>query len=48
MDEHGQKVTDLGGSVVGETTEIPEVGRALFVTDPEGNPFGLSQPNVSG
>ncbi len=44
VDGYGQRVTYLGGSVVGEKTEIPEVGWALFVTDPEGNPLGLFEP----
>ena len=46
VDEYGQKVAELGGKVVGEKIEVPEVGWILFVTDPEGNPFGLFQPPV--
>ncbi|MFQ5987155.1 MAG: VOC family protein, partial [Thermoplasmata archaeon] len=44
VEEYGRKVTDLGGKVVGDKTEVPEVGWVLFVTDPEGNPIGLFQP----
>lgn len=46
VDEYGQKLTDLGGKVVGEKTEVPGIGWVLFVADPEGNPFGLFQPMV--
>lgn len=48
VDEYGQKVSDLGGEVVGDKTEVPGVGWVLFVTDLEGNPFGLFQSMASG
>jgi uncharacterized protein len=35
------KVKQLGGTVVKEKTEIPQIGWYAEVTDPDGNQFGL-------
>ena len=36
-----QKVTDGGGTVINDKTEIPNVGWFAIATDPEGISFGL-------
>ena len=38
------KVTDAGGKVLGEPTEIPGVGQYVSFTDSEGNRVSMLQP----
>ena len=40
------KATELGGSVVKEKTEIPEIGWYALFGDPEGNVMGIYQPKA--
>ncbi len=39
-----KKVTDAGGKVLGEPTEIPGIGHYVSFTDPEGNRVSMLQP----
>jgi predicted enzyme related to lactoylglutathione lyase len=39
-----KRVTDAGGKVFGEPTEIPEVGQYVSFTDTEGNRVSMLQP----
>ena len=39
-----KKVTDAGGKVLGEPTEIPGVGKYVSFTDTEGNRVSMLQP----
>jgi len=39
-----KKVTDAGGKVLGEPTEIPGVGQYVSFTDTEGNRVSMLQP----
>jgi len=45
LDEVSRKVVARGGSIVVEKDEIPGVGMLAYAKDPEGNIFGLLQPN---
>ncbi|MEJ2272082.1 MAG: VOC family protein [Candidatus Bathyarchaeota archaeon] len=44
IDEHLNKVTDLGGKILVPKQEVPTVGFIAVVIDPDGNQFGLLQP----
>jgi uncharacterized protein len=46
IDEYVDKVVKNGGKVISPKTEVPKVGSIVWVTDPEGNPFGMLQPSV--
>lgn len=39
-----KKVTDAGGSIMGEPMDIPGVGRYVAIVDTEGNRVGVLQP----
>jgi predicted enzyme related to lactoylglutathione lyase len=39
-----KKVTDAGGNILGEPTEIPGVGQYVSFTDTEGNRVSMLQP----
>ena len=43
VDDYAKKVEELGGKAMGEKVEVPNVGWVAFVSDPEGNSFGLFQ-----
>jgi predicted enzyme related to lactoylglutathione lyase len=42
------RVTKAGGAQTGGIDQIPGVGRFTYVTDTEGNVFGLMEPEASG
>lgn len=42
-----EKVLSHGGSQVGDIQEVPDMGRAAYVHDPEGNTIGLWQNTMS-
>ena len=42
--EHMKKVTDGGGTIIGEPMDIPGVGRWVSFKDTEGNRVGMLQP----
>lgn len=42
--EHIKKVTEVGGKVIGEPIEIPNVGWYVMFTDTEGNMLSMLQP----
>jgi predicted enzyme related to lactoylglutathione lyase len=44
IDEYLEKVADLGGKVIMPKQQIPTVGYIALALDPEGNSFGLLQP----
>jgi predicted enzyme related to lactoylglutathione lyase len=44
VDATAAKAKDLGGNVIVEPADIPEVGRFSIVADPTGAVFGLFQP----
>lgn len=44
MDEFLAKVTKLGGTVLMPKQQVPTVGWVAISVDPEGNQFGLLQP----
>jgi predicted enzyme related to lactoylglutathione lyase len=44
IDEYMEKVTKLGGKVLMPKQQVPMVGYITIALDPEGNPFGLLQP----
>lgn len=41
-----QSVKDLGGKILLPPTNIPEVGQAAVLQDPQGAPFGIFSPSV--
>ncbi len=45
VDDAVAKVKRNGGTIVMEKAAIPGVGYLAYFTDPEGNPFGLMQPD---
>ena len=47
IDEHIQKVTNLGGKILIPKQQVPTVGYIALATDPEGNQFGLLQPEMT-
>lgn len=46
LDGRIKKVTDNGGKIVVEKREIPGIGWLAYAKDPEGNIFGMLQPNA--
>jgi predicted enzyme related to lactoylglutathione lyase len=44
IDESMRRVTDAGGTVLGQPMEIPGVGRYVSFTDTEGNRVSMLQP----
>ena len=44
VNEGVRKVTNAGGTVLGEPMEIPGVGRYVSFTDTEGNRVSMLQP----
>jgi hypothetical protein len=47
-DRAAAKVKQLGGRILMEPTDIPNVGRFAAVTDPQGAAFNLFKPSQSG
>ena len=47
MDEYLEKVTKLGGKVLMPKQKVPTVGYIALAIDPEGNQFGLLQPEMT-
>jgi predicted enzyme related to lactoylglutathione lyase len=47
VDEYLEKVTRNGGKVVMPKMAIPGVGYQAYCLDPEGNTFGIHQPDES-
>ena len=45
LDRVVQEVTDRGGEIVEPEHEIPGIGWLAYAKDPEGNIFGMLQPN---
>jgi hypothetical protein len=45
LDESVKSVKNAGGKVVMEKTPIPTVGYFAYLQDPEGNIFGVMQPD---
>ena len=46
MDQYIEKVTKLGGKILMPKQQVPTVGYIALATDPEGNQFGLLQPEM--
>lgn len=46
IDEYIDRVTDLGGKILIPKQRIPTVGYVAIAIDPEGNQFGLMQPEM--
>ena len=42
-----EKVTKLGGKILMPKQQVPTVGYIALATDPEGNQFGLLQPEMT-
>jgi len=47
IDEHIEKVTKLGGKILMPKQQVPTVGYIALAIDPEGNQFGLLQPEMT-
>ena len=47
IDDHIEKVTELGGKILMPKQKVPTVGYIALATDPEGNQFGLLQPQMT-
>ena len=47
MDAYLEKVADLGGKVLMGKQQVPTVGYVALAMDPEGNQFGLLQPEMT-
>ena len=45
-DSVAARAKELGGSVVTEPMDIPEVGRFAVIHDPQGAHFGILQPQM--
>jgi predicted enzyme related to lactoylglutathione lyase len=46
IDEYIAKVTAAGGKIIIPKQQVPTVGSIAVATDPEGNAFGLIQPEI--
>jgi uncharacterized protein len=46
IDEYITKVTAAGGKIVVPKQQVPTVGSIAIAVDPEGNAFGLIQPDM--
>ena len=44
IDKYLIKTTELGGKILMPVQKVPTVGQIALVSDPEGNQFGLLQP----
>jgi predicted enzyme related to lactoylglutathione lyase len=47
IDEYLDKVTKLGGKILMPKQQVPTVGYVALAIDPEGNQFGLLQPEMT-
>ena len=47
IDEYIGKITNLGGKILMPKQQIPTVGYTALAMDPEGNQFGLLQPEMT-
>ena len=47
IDEYTDKVTKAGGKILVPKMQIPTVGWFAIAADPEGNAFGLLQPEMA-
>jgi predicted enzyme related to lactoylglutathione lyase len=47
IDEYIEKVTKLGGKILMPKQQVPTVGYIALAIDPEGNQFGLLQPEMT-
>jgi predicted enzyme related to lactoylglutathione lyase len=47
IDEYIEKVTILGGKILMPKQQVPTVGYIALAMDPEGNQFGLLQPEMT-
>lgn len=47
IDEYIEKVVNLGGKVLIPKQQVPTVGYIALAMDPEGNQFGLLQPDMT-
>ena len=47
IDEYMEKVTKLGGKILMPKQQVPTVGYVALAIDPEGNQFGLLQPEMT-
>ena len=47
IDEYMEKVTNLDGKVLMPKQKVPTVGYITLAIDPEGNQFGLLQPEMT-
>ena len=47
IDEYIEKVTKLGGKILMPKQQVPTVGYIALAMDPEGNQFGLLQPEMT-
>jgi predicted enzyme related to lactoylglutathione lyase len=47
IDEHIKKVEKLGGKILVPKQQVPTVGWIAVAQDPEGNQFGLLQPEMT-
>ncbi len=47
IDEHIEKVAKLGGKILMPKQQVPTVGYIALAMDPEGNQFGLLQPEMT-
>jgi uncharacterized protein len=46
IDEYIAKVTSAGGKIIVPKQQVPTVGQIAVAADPEGNAFGLIQPEM--
>lgn len=47
IDQHIEKVKNLGGKILVPKQKVPTVGYIALAKDPEGNQFGLLQPEMT-
>ena len=48
IDAHVGRVTAAGGTIVGEVTDVPGIGRYVIFTDTEGTRAAMLQPSGPG
>jgi predicted enzyme related to lactoylglutathione lyase len=46
VDKYMEKLIKLGGKIIRSKQQVPTVGYIALALDPEGNPFGLLQPEM--
>ncbi len=44
IDEYIKKTEALGGKIIQQKQEVPDIGWIALALDPEGNPFAMLQP----